>query len=114
MNPLDIMNLSKCKTLKQDYIVGDFVTRVVGPHHSIHNPHYHDYDDIKRNEAVAKAMTSNLRGARQIHNLYRSTRQVTVNTIKLLLENKLQPHNENNTVSRYCCRKALYFCFLHL
>ena len=99
MNPLDVMNLAKCKTLKQDSVVGDFVSRVVGPHHSIHNQQLHDYDGIRRNDAVARAMTENLRGVRQIQNLYRSTRQVTVNTIKLMLDKKLQPYNENNTVS---------------
>ena len=101
MNPLDILNLGKCKTLRQDSVVGDFVTRMVGSHHSIHNPKLHDYDGVQRNKNVAKAMVENLRGSTQMQNLYDSTRQVTVDTIKLLLNEKIQIYEENDNVRFY-------------
>ena len=100
MNPLDIMNLAKCKTLKQDVIVGDFTTRMVGPQHSIHNSQAHDYDDIHRNQAITKAMIENLKGSRQIKNLFSSTIQATVNTMRLLLQNKIHVRDQSDVVRR--------------
>ena len=98
MNPLDIKNIRKCKTLRQENVVGDFVTRMVGSQHSIHNPQSRDYVDVHRNKTVAKAITENLRGSTPMQNLYNSTRQITVDTIKLVLNDKIQLTKENDKV----------------
>ena len=89
----------KCKTLKNGSVIGDFVTRMVGLGHSFHNPQSHKNDVNERNKVMSKTIHENLRSPDHVLKLFRSTRQVTVNTIKLILDKKLEAYENVHTVS---------------
>jgi len=98
MNPLDITNVSRCNTLVNGSAIGDFMTRMVGSKHYFHNPRIYDRNVTKKNEMLLRVVHENLRGTTQRRDLFDATVHVTLKTINLILDKKLQSCNENNSV----------------
>nr|XP_009860779.2 cholesterol 7-alpha-monooxygenase-like [Ciona intestinalis] len=108
MNPLDVRSLERAKFLGHQEIIGDFVTRMVGSPHSIHN-HEHLAEIFPKNgkpknpdqvlspaadvqKKLTHSIEKNLRGSMQLNLLCSSCKPVVVNALHRTLGHTMNHH----------------------
>uniref|UniRef100_H2XZI0 Cytochrome P450 n=1 Tax=Ciona intestinalis TaxID=7719 RepID=H2XZI0_CIOIN len=87
MNPHDVPNLERAKNIDHKNVIGDFVSRMVGDEHMIHNPARHS-------DAVPKILESTLRSTMHLMTLCDSCTNVLPKTIKRTLKSEFNCKRE--------------------
>nr|XP_018672581.1 cholesterol 7-alpha-monooxygenase-like [Ciona intestinalis]XP_026695812.1 cholesterol 7-alpha-monooxygenase-like [Ciona intestinalis]XP_026695813.1 cholesterol 7-alpha-monooxygenase-like [Ciona intestinalis] len=107
MNPHDVPNLERAKNIDHKNVIGDFVSRMVGDEHMIHNPARHS-------DAVPKILESTLRSTMHLMTLCDSCTNVLPKTIKRTLKSEFNCKRETKIGLYELCKKLVSDMTLNL